>query len=130
MTAECRMCARLVCALILVLIALTTGAVKAAGGNEAEPPVLPKIDRHPKPADFKRGRLQTLPKHQPGSSNPFEVDLRSYDLSELDMSSAADDLVFGSFDDRMIWLPQGLWRKSSRNTAPRALCQGIFPRKC
>lgn len=112
MNAKRRVCTRLLCALILALVALPTGVVKAADGNETEPLVLPKIDRRPKPADFKRGLLQTLPKHQPGSANPFEVDLRSYDLSQLDMTSAADDLVFASFDDRTIWpaqdrLPQG-----------------------
>lgn len=105
MTVQRRVCTRLLCALVVIQIALTAG-VKAAGGNEAARLILPKIDRRPKPADFKRGLLQTLPKHQPGSLNPFEVDLRGYDLSQLDMTSAAGDLVFGSFDDRTVWPPQ------------------------
>jgi Subtilase family len=67
------------------------------------PIVLPKIDRQPKPADLKRGLLQSFPKHSPGSTNAFEVDLRSYDLSKLDLVSAADDLGYAMFDDRTAW---------------------------
>ncbi|HNY80842.1 MAG: S8 family serine peptidase [Sedimentisphaerales bacterium] len=97
---------------VVVLIAFFFGCAEVEGNDQATPPVLPKIDRRPKSADFKRGVLRSLPKHQANSTDPFEVDLRGYDLSELDMTSAAADLAFSSFDDRTVWpaadrLPKG-----------------------
>lgn len=103
MNAERRVCARLLCALTLLLIPLATSAIKAGGANETGQLILPKIDRRPKPADFKRGLLRVLPKHTSNIANPFEVDLRGFDLSSLDLTSAADDLRFASFDDRTVW---------------------------
>ncbi len=99
-------------ACVVVLIAFFVGCAEVEGNDQATPLVLPKIDRRPKPADFKRGALRSLPKHQANSEDPFEVDLRGYDLSELDMTSAAADLAFSSFDDRTVWpaadrLPKG-----------------------
>jgi len=90
----------------VVVIGLAIAVLARAdqlGDSSQRPIVLPKIDRQSKPADFKRGLLPSLPKHRPGSTNPFEVDLRGYDLSKLDLVSAADDLVYATFDDGTAW---------------------------
>ncbi len=87
---------------LLVIVFTGTGMVRAAIDDQAGrlsdssqgPIVFPKIDRQPKPADLKRGLLQSLPKRRPGGTNLFEVDLRGYDLSKLDIVSVADDLVY------------------------------------
>lgn len=47
--------------------------------------------------------LKSLPKYDPGSTDPWKVDLRHYDLSNLDLSSSLDDLLYASFDDKTTW---------------------------
>ncbi len=44
-----------------------------------------QIARYPEPADFGRSymRLDTLPKYDPQSDTPFQVDLRSRDLTAI-----------------------------------------------
>lgn len=77
----------------------------------------PKIDRHPVTANYNRGRLSEIGTHNPTSGDPFEVDLRSYDLTQLDLRAATDQMQFASFDDKTRWpdaeyMPTGFdWRK-------------------
>jgi len=62
------------------------------------------------PADFGRGDLPALAAVAPGRRNPFQVDLRGYDLSKLDLKSRLADLQLADFDDRTKWpgqLPGG-----------------------
>jgi hypothetical protein len=68
------------------------------------------IVRRPEPADFQRGALNALPVFQPGKREPFQNDLRGYDLSALDLSGRIADLLMSHFDDRTQWpdkLPAG-----------------------
>jgi len=70
------------------------------------PVTFPKIDRHPQPADFNRGEMTALPTYDPNSTDPWQIDLRSYDLSALDLSGSLNDLLcHASFDDRTAWPP-------------------------
>jgi len=77
----------------------------------------PKIDRHPAPADFHRRALASVPTYDPNSDNPFQIDLRSYDLSSLDLSGSLSDLSYATFDDRTLWpsddhMPKGFeWKR-------------------
>lgn len=64
---------------------------------------LPKIDRRPNPTNWGRGELNSLPKYNPESTSPFQVDLRCYDLSKLDLSNSINDLLYATFDDRTVW---------------------------
>ncbi|MGE5350973.1 MAG: S8 family serine peptidase [Acidobacteriota bacterium] len=66
----------------------------------------PKIDRHPAPADYQRSKLSALPSYDAGSERGFQVDLRSYDLTGLDLSKSLNDLMYADFDSRTKW-PQG-----------------------
>ena len=63
----------------------------------------PKIDRHPIASDYNREELYTMGSYDPIKDDPFQVDLRSYDLTKLDLSNAADRLRFASFDDQTRW---------------------------
>jgi hypothetical protein len=62
-----------------------------------------KIDRHPEGMLFHRGALTALPAYDPNSADDWQVDLRSYDLSGLDLRTSLKDLLFADFDDKTIW---------------------------
>lgn len=65
---------------------------------------LPSIETQPYAFKWRGGRLASLPQFDPNRSpQPFQVDLRSYDLSDLDMRNAADALAVADFDTRTIW---------------------------
>jgi subtilisin family serine protease len=61
--------------------------------------------------------LETLPKYDPNSENPFQIDLRGRDLSKLDLRASFEDLMYANFDDKTIWpaadrMPTGFdWQK-------------------
>ncbi len=68
------------------------------------------IVRHPPAADysrFHRKGLDSLPTFDPDSQNPWQIDLRSTDISSLDLTDRTDDLFFASFDSKTRW-PQKL----------------------
>jgi hypothetical protein len=77
----------------------------------------PKIDRRPEVGSYDRGKLAELAKFDPKSGDPFEVDLRSYDLTGLDLRDASVQLQYASFDDKTVWpaadkLPSGFdWKQ-------------------
>jgi hypothetical protein len=47
--------------------------------------------------------LTSLPSYNPDSPAPFQVDLRSADLSRLDLRARLNDLLYADFDDKTIW---------------------------
>ena len=67
----------------------------------------PKIDRQPpavQPEWWNRGvPLEQLPSYDPADLNNWQVDLRAYDLSGLDLFYEAQTLFYATFDDRTIW---------------------------
>jgi subtilisin family serine protease len=69
----------------------------------------PKIDRRPPPANFtgfacRPNRVMTsLPHYDPNSTDPWQLDLRNCDLSQLDLHDRLDDLLYASFDTRTSW---------------------------
>lgn len=64
------------------------------------------IVRHPEPTDdIVTGGYYVLPKYDPKSVEPFQIDLRSKDVSELDFSGREDDLLYATFNTRTIWPP-------------------------
>ncbi len=72
----------------------------------------PKIDRHPAAADYNRGPMTILPTYDPESGQSWQMDLRSFDLTALDLRDSLDDLLFATFDDRTVWpaaanMPEG-----------------------
>lgn len=82
----------------LILIALFLAACGP------DPIQFPKIDRYPTAADYSgMNQYSSLPKYDPNSQNPLQMDLRSADLSELDLSQSRDDLMYAIFDSKTIW---------------------------
>ena len=69
--------------------------------------ITPKIDRHPAPVDFRSiSSHPTLPvKFDPDSTNMFQNDYRSADLSQLDLSQSLEGLLYSDFDSRTVWPP-------------------------
>jgi hypothetical protein len=86
----------------LCLLSLTLLALVAC--RTAELPQ-PAIVRHPVAADYQRGRLDAMPTYDPDSGEYWQVDLRGYDLSALDLRPSAGDLQYASFDDDTAWPP-------------------------
>jgi Subtilase family/Type II secretion system (T2SS), protein G len=71
------------------------------------------IVRHPSEADFSKlhaGKSELLPKYDPNSEQPWQIDLRSADISALNVMDRIDDLLHASFDSKTRWpqkLPSG-----------------------
>ncbi|MFD3156965.1 S8 family serine peptidase [Haloimpatiens sp. FM7330] len=62
-----------------------------------------QITRHPKPANFHRGKLDVLPKYNPNSNKMWQMDLRGYDLSDLNLQGREKDLMYADFDSVTKW---------------------------
>ncbi len=67
------------------------------------PITFPKIDRRPDPANWVRGAVTSVPTYKPGSDSMSQMDLRSCDLSQLDLSNSLNDLMYASFDSQTKW---------------------------
>jgi hypothetical protein len=72
-----------------------------------EPTMLPdlSIARHPAAADFSAyfPQITSIPKYDPASMDPFQVDLRSQDLTGIDMTASLADLQYATFDSKTQW---------------------------
>jgi hypothetical protein len=86
----------------IVPVAVAAILALAACGMALE---FPKIDRRPAVADWERGKLASVAHFDPNSAKPFQVDLRCYDLSDLDLKDRVADLLRADFDDRTTWPP-------------------------
>jgi subtilisin family serine protease len=91
---------------------LSACQISPISSSESLPITTPKIERRPAPMDFQRGALAWVPHYDPESEDPFQIDLRSFDLSGLDLGGSLDDLLYAVFDDQTIWpsndqLPEG-----------------------
>ena len=64
------------------------------------------IARHPGAANFLKEPLQSLPVYKPESQSPFQVDLRSSDLSKVEIGARLNDLHHADFDTKTIWPPR------------------------
>ena len=74
---------------------------------------IPKISRYPSAANFKGlfGKIEILPKYDRNSNKNWQVDVRSRDLSSLDLHDRLNDLLHADFDSQTKWpdtLPEGL----------------------
>jgi hypothetical protein len=77
------------------------------------PASFPAIGRHPAAANFTnygRGTLSTLPAYDPNSTNTWQMDLRFYDLSGLDLSDSlgASFLLVQSKHETLAILARGV----------------------
>lgn len=68
------------------------------------------IFTRPKEFNLDRGKLSVLPEYNEYSADIFQVDLRSYDLTSLDIKDRFNELIHSEFDNRTKWpyvLPDG-----------------------
>jgi hypothetical protein len=68
------------------------------------------IARRLPPANFRRGRLTALPVYNADSGAMWQVDLRGWDVSSIDITQRKDDLLHADYDSKTIWpkaLPDG-----------------------
>jgi subtilisin family serine protease len=80
---------------------------------------LVSIERYPKPSDYSGLYLEltSIPKFDSNSDDPWQVDLRSRDLSKIDMTDSLADLLYATFDSKTQWpasdkIPAGFdWQK-------------------
>lgn len=92
---------------ILLFVLATFITACAAPATSTSPQSVPpegKIARHPDAADYSGINVYTeVPKYDPDSEDPFQMDLRSSDLTKLDLSKSKDDLLFAIFDSKTQW---------------------------
>ncbi len=77
------------------------------------------IVRHPNPADYSDFYLElaSIPKYDPNSDDPWQIDLRSRDLTKIDMTNSLADLMYANFDSKTQWptankIPEGFdWQR-------------------
>lgn len=90
--------------LLVILVFMMTGCYNSAakkGYTNSNNNL--KITRHPEQVDFQRGILTSLPSYNPNSRNDWQVDLRGYDVSSLDIRNRVKDLMYADFDSKTIW---------------------------
>jgi hypothetical protein len=75
------------------------------------PDSYPDISRHPEPSLRPRHALPQLPAYDPSSTDYGQVDLRSRDISKLDLTQSLSDLLYADFDSRTIWPPSEMLPK-------------------
>lgn len=97
---------------IILLWVLAGLVISCAAPVTDKPPqlILPeiKIVRHPEPVDYRWSNLYTeLPAFDPNSTNLWQVDLRSSDLTRLDLSKSKTDLLYADFDSKTQWPEPG-----------------------
>lgn len=105
--------------LLLVLLASCRNppSVGTPTPEDGMPPV--SIERHPKPSDYSGFYLEitSIPRFDPNSDDPWQVDLRSRDLTKIDMTDSLADLLYATFDSKTQWpapdkIPAGFdWQK-------------------
>jgi hypothetical protein len=90
----------------LVILAILIVSCAAPAIDQPSQSIFPevKIARHPGPVDY--SGLNTyveIPVFDPNSEDPWQVDLRSSNLTNLDLSKSKDDLLYADFDSKTRW---------------------------
>lgn len=62
-----------------------------------------KIDRHPPANPWRQGKLAWLPGFSLDTENPMVMDIRSADLSSLNLKDEWGALRYATFDSHTIW---------------------------
>ena len=101
--------------MLCVLLAIITATL--LGCNPTQPTASPtalqpsptvslsflKIDRYPPANAWNQGKLHWLPDYDLEAENPFQIDLRSADLSLLDLHTERSTIQYALFDSKTIW---------------------------
>ena len=90
----------------ILIVALATTLLAAC----SYPPIELGIKANPAPFSYSRGVVAEIPVYSEKSTDPFQVDLRHYDLRNADLTGHLRDLVHADFDVSTQWpedLPEG-----------------------
>jgi subtilase family protein len=90
----------------LVILAILIVSCTAPAIDQPSQSILPEVQiaRHPEPVDY--SGLNTyveIPVFDPNSQDPWQVDLRSSNLANLDLSRSKNDLLYADFDSKTQW---------------------------
>jgi hypothetical protein len=101
---------------ITVMFVIMVIVVSCTATTESQPPppatiqsdlpALPEVSiaRHPMPDDYSRINVYTKPPtYNPNSTEQWQMDLRSSNLTELDLSKSKEDLLHADFDSKTQW---------------------------
>ncbi|GAB6109464.1 S8 family serine peptidase [Fusibacter bizertensis] len=89
-------------ALLLVIVIALVGCSSANGADEKEEK---SISRVPSPIDYSEyfGKVESLPQYDEHSEGEWKVDIRSSDLTALDLKDRLNDLLHSDFDSDTKW---------------------------
>lgn len=94
-------------AMILILVALFITGCKDKAITQLNRGKTLGIVRHPQPIDYSNfpghGKLASLPHYLPSSTKNWQVDIRSADLTALDLRGRLNDLIHADFDSKTKW---------------------------
>lgn len=82
--------------LIVIYLPLTSFKTSPVNGNSG-------IARRPETANFDKGKLKKLPSYNKNPERMFQVDLRSADISHLNVLDRLNDLMYADFDSKTKW---------------------------
>jgi len=83
-----------------IVVLLVLAALVASCGGMPEV----KIARYPAPDNYSALNVYTEPPiYDPNSTDQWQVDLRSSDLTKLDLSKSKEDLLYADFDSKTQW---------------------------
>jgi len=89
--------------LLLLLFCAACGPAVVAPVSTPQPVTIPTIETVPAPASWTHPPLKKLPAYDPSSEDAFQLDLRTRDMSGVNLSASLDELLYTSFDDRTKW---------------------------
>lgn len=89
--------------LLLIMAFMLTACSQPDKPTDADLKSESQISRYPLPFNFHRSSLNSVPSYDPNSSEAWQVDLRSYDLSAADIKDRVNDLIYADFDSKTIW---------------------------
>ncbi len=107
---EVLMLKRLLLVFVVLSVAVSTVGCSIFNDNSSEKDRSVNIYTRPKILNLNRGKLSTFPENNGYSPGTFQVDLRSYDLTGLDLKDKISSLLVSDFDNRTKWpyvLPKG-----------------------
>jgi hypothetical protein len=92
----------LLCVLVMLVASCTVPAIGTASTSILS---AAEIVRYPEPADFSGNYLEltSIPNYDPSSGEQWQIDLRSRDLTKVDMTGSLADLMYADFDSKTLW---------------------------
>jgi subtilase family protein len=91
---------------VFVILAILIVSCAAPTIDQPTLSILPEVQiaRHPGPVDYSWLNTYTeIPAFDPNSEDPWQVDLRSSNLTNLDLSKSKNDLLYADFDSKTQW---------------------------